>query len=85
MFNTVYKFLGEKDTKNLPASSSNGSLADIFARFLNEQICKKRTNINLKREHLNITDEPNHADGSLDIKLHTFHIITEKSSTKYIP
>ena len=74
----VYKQLGEKDTKNLPASSSNKALADKFATFFNEKICKIRTQITSERERLNVTNERSDVDANSDIKLHTFQRITEE-------
>ena len=78
LYNMVYKLLGEKDTKKLPASSSNKALADKFASFFNEKICRIRTQITSERELRNVTNEQNDVDGNSDVKLHTLQRVTEE-------
>ena len=78
LYTTVYKLLRKKNTKKLPASSSNKVLTDKFARFFNEKISKIRTQITSERERLNVTNEQNDVDGNSDVKLHTFKRFTEE-------
>ena len=78
LYKMVYKLLGEKYTKKSPVSSFNKALADEFASFFNEMICKIRTQITSECERLNVTNEQNDVDGNSYIKLHTFQRISEE-------